>query len=180
MNRPFVLAALSLWALPCFADELVALAGALPIEQVTIFSSGVSYTERAGDVEGDAAVPLQFRTAQINDILKFLDLIDRTGRVQPTTYTSRDLVSHTLQSFAIDVPQNMPQEQLLNRLFSATVTVKAVGKPAVTGQIVGVEQRQIAGEDGKPLFASFLNLLRDGGLTSVRLDADKIIRLKDE
>ena len=57
----------------------------LPVRQVTLFTSGVSYTERSGQVDGDASIPLLFRTAQINDILKSLVLLDRGGKVQPAT-----------------------------------------------------------------------------------------------
>ncbi|MEP6754345.1 MAG: DUF4139 domain-containing protein, partial [Chthonomonadales bacterium] len=48
----------------------------LPVKAVTLFSSGVAYTERSGDVTGNATLPLVFRTAQINDILKSLVQID--------------------------------------------------------------------------------------------------------
>src|SRR5436190_22860812 len=77
----------------------------LPVRQVTLFTSGVSYTERAGEVDGNASVPLTFRTGQINDLLKSMVLIDQNGRVQPATYTAKDPVSHTLQAFAVDVTQ---------------------------------------------------------------------------
>src|SRR5258707_9242006 len=46
----------------------------LPVRRVTLFTSGVAYTERGGAVEGNANVPLVFRTAQINDILKSMVL----------------------------------------------------------------------------------------------------------
>src|SRR5438067_13424160 len=51
----------------------------LPVRKVVFFTSGVAYTERAGEVEGDAAVPLVFRTGQINDILKSMLLLDERG-----------------------------------------------------------------------------------------------------
>src|SRR5207249_885046 len=71
----------------------------LPVRQVTLFSSGVSYTERSGEVDGDATVPILFRTGQINDILKSMVLLDEGGHVQPASYAARDPISHTLQSF---------------------------------------------------------------------------------
>lgn len=151
----------------------------LPVRQVTLFTSGVAYTERIGTVEGEATVPLLFRTAQINDILKSLVLIDQGGQVQAATYAARDPVSHTLQAFAIDVTSNMTQEQILNRLRGARIALEETGKPTLTGQIVGVEQRQIAGPDGKPVSVPVLNLLTEIGLTSVRLDTDKTVRLLD-
>src|SRR5438552_2924237 len=61
----------------------------LPVRRVTLFTSGVAYTERGGAVVGDASVPLVFRTAQINDILKSMVLLDETGKVQPATYAAK-------------------------------------------------------------------------------------------
>ena len=151
----------------------------LPVRRITLFTSGVSYTERGGTVDGDATVPLLFRTPQINDILKSMVLIDRQGQVQPATYAARDSVGHTLQSFAIDVTQNMTQQDLLNRLRGTRVTVEAANRPALTGQIVGVESRQVLGTDGKTVIITVLNLLGDTGLTSVRLDVDTNVRLLD-
>ena len=152
----------------------------LPVRQVTLFTSGVAYTERAGTVDGTAEVPLMFRVAQINDILKSLVLLDRGGQVQPATYTARDPISHTLQGFAVDVTSNMTQIEILSRLRGASVQIETPGKPTLTGQIAGVEQRQIGGDDGKPILAPFLNLLGDNGLATVRLDGDKTVRLLDE
>lgn len=151
----------------------------LPIQQVTLFTSGVAYTERVGTVEGDATIPLLFRTAQINDILKSLVLIDQGGQVQAATYAARDPVSHTLQAFAIDVTNNMTQEEILNRLRGVRIALEETGKPTITGQIIGAEKRQMLGADGKPITYSVLNLLTDIGLTSVRLDTDKTVRILD-
>jgi hypothetical protein len=81
--------------------------GPLPIREVVLFSSGVAYTQRSGEVNGDAVVPLVFRTTQINDILKSLVLLDENGTVQPATYAARDPIGRTLQSFAVDVTANL-------------------------------------------------------------------------
>ena len=176
---------LSIWAAMCitapaWAQAPSAPSSTLPVRRITLFTSGVSYTERGGVVEGDATVPLLFRTPQINDILKSLVLIDRKGQVQPATYAAHDPVSHTLQSFAVDVTQNMTQQELLNHLRGTRVTVEAANRPALTGQIVGVETRQVLGADGKPTAAAFLNLFGDNtGLMSVRLDTDTTVRLLD-
>src|ERR1043165_5872750 len=93
-----------------------AASAALPVRRVTLFTSGVAYTERGGAVEGDASVPLTFRTAQINDILKSMVLLDETGRVQPATYAAKDPIGRTLQSFAVDVTNNLSQQSILAQL----------------------------------------------------------------
>ncbi len=51
----------------------------LPVRSVSLFTSGVSYIERGGMVDGNASVALSFPTDQINDLLKSLVLIDSGG-----------------------------------------------------------------------------------------------------
>ena len=175
---------ISICAVMCMASSALAQAppspsSSLPVRRITLFTSGVSYTERGGVVEGNANVPLLFRTPQINDILKSMVLIDRAGKVQPATYAAQDPVGHMLQSFAIDVSQNLSQQEILNRLRGSQVTVEGANRTPLTGQIVGVETRQVLGADGKPTAVAFLNLLGDTGLMSVRLDTDISVRLLD-
>ena len=154
--------------------------GTLPIRDVVLFTSGVSYIQREGDVTGDATVPLLFRTAQINDILKSLILLDEGGRVQPAVYNSRDPIGRTLQSFAVDVTENLSQADILAKLRGARVSVDTTNKGQITGRIVSVEEREEKTGD-KTITVPYVTILDDkGGLTTVRLDAEKTIRLLDE
>lgn len=151
---------------------------ALPVRTVEMFTSGVSYIERGGDVSGDATVPLTFRTAQINDILKSMVLLDEKGQVQPVTYGAHDPISRTLQAFAIDVTQPTSRADLLNKLRGARVTVTTTNRRTVTGQIVGVEERAETCGD-KTVTVQILNVLTDTGLESVPLDETRSIRFLD-
>ncbi len=151
----------------------------LPVRQVTLFTSGVSYVERGGEVEGNATVPLTFRTAQINDILKSMVLLDERGKVQPATYAARDPIGRTLQAFSIDVTQNMSLPEILAQVRGAKVAID-VGEKSITGQIIGVETRVVAVQDNKPFVTHVLNLLTESGITWVRLDSANYIRLLDE
>src|SRR5262249_24613334 len=86
----------------------------LPVRAVTLFSSGVAYTLREGEIEGgETSATLTFRTSQVNDILKSLVLLDEAGTVQAATYPSRDPIGRTLQSFAVDVTQPLSRADLL-------------------------------------------------------------------
>lgn len=174
---PLLLACLTV---PAFAQAPPAAAPSpLPIKQVTVFTSGVSYVERDGSVSGDAAVPLTFRTAQINDLLKSLTLIDSQGQVQPVIYGARDPVGRTLQSFAIDVATPQSRTELLNQLRGASVSVTTVAKTTETGQIVSVESRPVTGPNNTASSVDTLNLLGAAGLLSVRLDDVTAIKLLD-
>ena len=51
----------------------------VPVREVTLFSSGVGYFQHEGTVSGDGEARLNFKTAQINDVLKSLILQDLDG-----------------------------------------------------------------------------------------------------
>ena len=179
MNRNLLLSlALLTPAAPAFAQTAAPLSP-LPIKQVTVFTSGVSYIERDGTVSGDATVPLTFRTAQINDLLKSLTLIDTQGQVQPVVYGARDPIGRTLQSFAIDVTAPHSRAELLNQLRGSSVSVTLTSKAVETGQIVSVESKSVTGPSNTASTVDTLNLLAADGLRSVRLDDAAVIKLLD-
>lgn len=157
----------------------------LPVRAVTLFSSGVGYTVREGTVDGDARVSLAFRTAQINDILKSMVLLDDKGQVRPVVYATKDPITRTLQSFAVDVTQPLGRAELLNRLRGVRVEVRLErsGVPdVVSGQVVGVETRTRPSTvpGGAPSVDEQLSLLGDAGLSTVDLSAVRSLRFLDE
>ncbi len=163
---------------------------ALPVKAVTLFSSGVSFTLREGEVTGKATVPLQFRTTQINDILKSLVLLDENGTVRPAVLQSKDPIGRTLSGFAVDVSRPPSLADLLNQLRGAKVVVEAGGtviaastqteKRTLQGQIVGVEGSDRGNGGFGGANAAYLSVLGDNGLQTVRLSEVTSVRLLDE
>src|SRR5437660_1037998 len=91
-------------------------APALPIAQVILFSSGVGYYQREGDITGNSRVELSFPASDVNDLLKSLVLQDRDGgHVGAITYDSPDPIDKTLKTFALDLTYNPTFGQLLNQ-----------------------------------------------------------------
>src|ERR1700722_12636155 len=79
----------------------------LPIGQVVLFSSGVGYFQREGEVEGTARVDLSFPVTDINDLLKSMVLRDLDGgHISTVSYDSNAPVERTLKSFAINLTGN--------------------------------------------------------------------------
>ena len=152
---------------------------ALPLAQVILYSSGVGYFQRDGQVDGRTELELRFKTEDINDLLKSLVVQDRDGgRVTGVTYGSRDPITKILKSFSIDLTSNPTLGQLLGQVRGERVEVSIPA--AVTGIIVGVETKvQPAGED-KVVQVEYLNLLTDEGLRSVPLGQVQRIKLKNE
>ncbi len=182
MNRVLCLLPAAACLLPVFAHAQAQTSppSLLPVRSVSLFTSGVSYIERGGTVDGNADVALLFPTDQVNDLLKSLVLIDGGGQVQPVTYGTRDPVSRTLQSFAIDVTQPTSRADLLQKLRGARVLVTPNTGPALTGQIVGVETRTEHRPDGTVTDnIPTLNLLTDAGLQSIDLNTTRAVQILD-
>ena len=79
----------------------------LPIGQVILFSSGVGYFQREGEIQGRTHVDLSFPSTDVNDLLKSLVLQDMNGgHISTITYDSPDPLEKTLKSFALDLTNN--------------------------------------------------------------------------
>lgn len=152
----------------------------LPVRAVTLFSSGVSYTLREGEIEGgEVSVALTFRTGQVSDILKSLVLLDETGTVRAATYPSRDPIGRTLQSFAVNVTENLSREDLLRQVRGAEVRVETANGETLTGRVMGIEVGSEFGPQGQMVSFSTLNLLTEDGVAAVRLDRLRLLKLTD-
>src|SRR2546423_15248060 len=54
-------------------------AARLPLSEVILYSSGVGYFERRGEVDGRADIELKFKVDDINDLLKSMVVQDFSG-----------------------------------------------------------------------------------------------------
>src|SRR5262249_4010559 len=78
--------------------------GRAAVTRIVLFSSGVGYFQREGQVDGNARIDLQFGANNINDLLKSLVLQDQGGgRINTINYDNRDPIDKTLKSFALDL-----------------------------------------------------------------------------
>ena len=147
----------------------------LPIGQVVLFSSGVGYFQREGQIDGDARVDLSFPVSDINDLIKSMVLRDLDGgHVSAVSYDSNAPVEKTLDSFAVKLAGNPGFGQILNQARGEKVEAvlqqsNAAQPGTLTGSIIGVEtQQQPAGKDGV-VNVEVLNLWCADGMRSVKL-----------
>ena len=145
----------------------------LPITRVTLYTSGVGYFERGGEVEGDARQTLLFPVGQVNDVLKSLVLLDGGGgTIQPVTYAAQDPRRQALQAFSVDVSDNPDPATLLNRMRGRRHghVDDATGPRPLTGMIVGRRDAdRHAAERRRHDRAVSLTLLAGDGLKTVPL-----------
>jgi hypothetical protein len=146
----------------------------LPVSRVVLFSSGVGYFQREGEVEGSTRVNLSFPVQDINDLLKSMVLQDLGGgQITAVNYDSHDPVDKTLKSFAVNLTTNPTFAQLLDQARGEkveVVTIQSDVTPAGTlsGTVVGVEHKAQKVKDAVADLA-MLNLWCKDGLHSVSL-----------
>lgn len=169
------------------AAALDASSTALPIQRITMYRSGVASFERTGSVTGDAKLQFRFSTAQINDILQsmvVLDLSKGKGRIDGISYGSKEPLAKRLASFGVDIADNPAAGELLARLRGTAVRLTlAAGE--VTGTVMNVETRPTVfqgsnGTDTAVHNLPWINLLTAEGVRSYNLTECRGFEIRDE
>src|SRR5262249_51004667 len=157
-------------------------AAQLPIGRVVLFSSGVGYFQREGQVEGNARVDLSFDVKDINDLIKSMVVRDLDGgTVSTVSYDSNAPVERTLKSFAINLNGSPSFANILDQARGEKVEVvlaqaNAAQPGTLSGTVIGVEsQTQAVGKDGKAE-VQLLNLWCSDGMRSVKLSEVQRVR----
>lgn len=150
----------------------------VPVRAVTLFSSGVGYFEHFGTIHDSASTNLNFKTAQINDILKSLVLQDLDGgSIAAVNYASQEPLDRKLKSFGVDVSGQPSLADLLAQLRGAKVTLVAADR-TTTGTILGVEKKQI-GQAQSVVERSVISVFTGGGIKTETLEDVREIKLED-
>ncbi len=150
----------------------------IPVERIVLFNSGVGFFEHRGEVHDDDEVELQFKTTDINDLLKSMVLQDLGGGSIPmVSYGSRDPITKTLQTFAIDLTNNPTLFDLLTQVRGHELIIHAPSE--IRGTLVGAESRPQAVPGGEPIKANYINLLTEEGLQSVAISSISRIKMAD-
>jgi hypothetical protein len=149
-----------------------------PITRVVLYKHGVGYFEREGPVEGDAALSLTFRQAEVSDVLKSLTVLDLDGgHVASVSYDSTKPLEQLLADVALSIPDQGSLVGLLPQIKGARVRVQSAkpgsmgglglgGGPSASdgteGVLLGVDTAERQTADGITK-AVLLSLLTDGG-----------------
>src|SRR5215467_14651248 len=140
----------------------------LPLTKIVLYASGVGYFQRDGHIDGHGQIALRFKVDNINDLLKSMIAQDFDGgQVTTVTYDSRDPITRTLKSFAIDLTDNAGLGNLLWQMRGERVEVATPN--LVQGVILGVETKKERAGDDEVIDVEYVNLLTDSGFRSIPL-----------
>jgi hypothetical protein len=135
----------------------------LPVRRVVLYKNGVGYFEHAGRVRGSQDLSIRFTTAQLNDVLKSLTVVDLAGQVTSVRYNSIAPLSERLSTLRVQLPENATREQFLNAMRGARIEVRS-GTAASIGRLLSVDIRtHVDPRTGATSQTSELSVMNDSG-----------------
>jgi len=171
MKRTFCLmGALALGAIGGIAAEL-------PVRQVVLYKHGVGYFERAGELAPGESAHLDFKAAEMDDVLKSLTIEEKGGgKISGLRYDSSEPLAHKLADFPFQLGAAQPLSAVLDQLKGAQIELKFANE-TVTGAVVAA--RLVPGDDKRPEREQITLLMDAGDLRNFDLGAAAGIRFVD-
>ena len=149
----------------------------IPIRRVVLYKNGVGYFEHQGRVNANQELNIRFTTAQLNDVLKSLTVVDLGGgSVGGVRYNSIAPLSQRLGTLRLALDGNPNRASFLNALRGARIEVRAAsgsGGGSATGRLLSVEEVTRVEKEGRERTSTQISLITDSGeLRSFSLDPD--------
>src|SRR5436190_6157411 len=124
-------------------------AAKLPVRRVVLYKNGVGYFEHLGRVRGSQDVHVDFTSAQLNDVLKSLTVLDLSGgRITGVDYNSEAPLARRLSTLRLALGERPTVMEFLGALRGARVEVRNGGNAAIAGKILSVERKTRMGTAG--------------------------------
>lgn len=146
----------------------------VPLKQLVAYTSGVAFFERAGEVEGNADLVLEFPTESMDDLLKTLVLLDLDGGKTATVmYENRDPVARSLGTLPFELQPGASLGDLLGQFRGQQIAIDDW-----QGRIVSIETQTLRDEQ-QVRGVELLLVQTDEGLMRLPLDEIAAIKLVD-
>src|ERR1700704_5258673 len=135
-------------SLLCFCLSVLP-AAELPVRKVILYKHGVGYFERYGELRPGEAARLDFKAAEMNDVLKSLTVQEKNGgKINGLRYDSSEPLGQKLSEFPFIIEGGTASlSAFLNQLKGAGLVLK-FGADTLSGTIVTA--RSVPGDDKRP------------------------------
>src|SRR5512139_202416 len=111
--------------------------GALQLSKVVLYRNGVGYFERGGKVSGDR-LTLRVRKDQVNDLLKSLTVVERSGGRAVSISMPLDPRAWANAAISTLGPGSGSLAEILDKLRGTEVTLRT-GRSSISGRVLIVE-----------------------------------------
>ncbi|MBI2956590.1 MAG: DUF4139 domain-containing protein [Acidobacteria bacterium] len=150
----------------------------LPVRKVVLYKNGIGYFEHLGEVKDAQEVEIVLPSAQLDDVLKSLTVIDLgRGQVAGVTYDSTAPLDRRLGELPINLGSAKGLVDFLNQIRGAEVEIRAPSGP-VAGRLMGAEVRVRSSGPGASAQVVEVAVFTAGGeLRLVELESAGALRL---
>src|SRR6266700_7495951 len=155
-------------------------AAKLPVRRVVLYKNGVGYFEHLGHVRGSQDVHVDFPSAQLNDVLKSLTVLDLSGgRITGVDYNSEAPLARRLSTLRLALGERPTVMEFLGALRGARVEVRNGSNAAIAGKILSVERKTRMGTAGSVEMEQ-VSLITDAGeVRNLDLNTSTSVRIAD-
>jgi uncharacterized coiled-coil protein SlyX len=153
----------------------------LPVKRVVLYKNGVGYFEHSARVRGTQELNIDFTTAQLNDVLNSLTVVDLGGgRIGGVRFNSIAPLSERLKALRLPLGEGTSRDDFLNALRGTRVEVHN-GATSGAGRVLSVDTRKILNPKGEQLTeVTEVSLVTDGGeLRSFEMGPATSVRIAD-
>jgi Carboxypeptidase regulatory-like domain len=156
-------------------------AAKLPVRRVVLYKNGVGYFEHLGRVRGSQEVHIDFTSAQLNDVLKSLTVLDLAGgRITGVDYNSEAPLARRLATLRLALGERPSVSEFLGALRGARLEVRGATGPALTGRLLSVE-RKTRSATNWTVETDEISLITDSGeVHSVDLNPTTSVRIAEK
>ncbi|HWH60421.1 MAG TPA: carboxypeptidase regulatory-like domain-containing protein [Terriglobales bacterium] len=167
-------------AKPKTSNEQSAESSRLPVKRVVLYKNGVGYFEHSARVHGDQELGIDFTTAQLNDVLKSLTVVDLgDGRISGVRYNSIAPLGERLKALRLPFGEQVSRTGFLTALRGARVEVRSKAETAL-GRLLSVEQQERTTDSGTTYQATLFSVLTDiGEMKNFELGPTVSVRLAE-
>jgi hypothetical protein len=151
----------------------------LPVKRVVLYKNGVGYFEHSARVHGNQELNIDFTTAQLNDVLKSLTVVDLgEGRISSVRYNSIAPLDERLKALRLPFGQKITRADYLAALRGARVEVHS-GPVATAGRLLSVENEQRTADKTSYVATLFSVVTDTGEMRNFELGPGISVRLTD-
>src|SRR5580693_6474982 len=153
----------------------------LPVRRVVLYKNGVGYFEHLGRVSGIQDVHIDFTSAQLNDVLKSLTVLDLSGgRITGVDYNSEAPLARRLATLRLALGEKPSQSEFLAAMRGARLEVRGATGPPLTGRLLSVE-RKTRSATNWTVETDEISLITDAGeVHSVDLNPTTSVRIAEK
>jgi hypothetical protein len=135
----------------------------LPIKRVVLYKNGVGYFEHSAKVHGTQDLSIDFTTAQLNDVLKSLTVVDLgEGHIANVRYNSIAPLDERLKSLRLPFGEAVTRADYLTAMRGARVEVHS-GSATAMGRLLSVEKEKRFNEKGDSYEVTEFSIISDSG-----------------